>query len=574
MEALADSVSRIIALGEDATEDAQAYPVVQEDPSLSDLEDIVEALDELSTQANTGRLTINVVGDPDSYQIQYDPTDRTVSSELTEGRDYEIEDLYPANSELVSALENLRFGTVTDINSVLYIIETICGFEDYFDIDYSYRLLKSNIEHAISQNTTLNIEPTVFFSLDKAYESLINKSPESFRDEYLSDNPRCVFGILDANMELYSSAVAVTSISLVDETLNRMNEFDVEWKQLAEKVATTALIENIDNYLPPSIFNFQSITGEETDKITSCFYRHRVLFSIVAISSNTRVKEEERWEIHIRGKQFVSGTVSFPNSTSVKIDGNDEIELTEEIVSSVEYLFSWVYQIGRAENRIDILRNVITLYARSLVDIIKEADVVSSSANSNLRYYRQESVDDFVDFRQEMIEGAVQVQRQFSNLRSELMTGISRDIFRTFGFIIVISAGLVVRVNEVLGENTIFLLSSIIIGGYTLVTHRRIKGIEKQYTAQTKSHSNLEAFYGRFFDEDELEEFGVQLTEENPTFLDRHILPNEGNDEMTRRIRRDLALYYGLLMGMVLLAIILFVFIFIDPSPYVDKLPV
>ncbi|MFC7186258.1 hypothetical protein [Halorubrum yunnanense] len=171
-------------------------------------------------------------------------------------------------------------------------------------------------------------------------------------------------------------------------------------------------------------------------------------------------------------------------------------------------------------------------------------------------------MDDFVDFRQEMIEGAIQTQSQLSELRSELMSSLSRDLFRTFGFIIVISAGLVIRVNEVLGENAIFAISSLIVGGYTVITHRRIKGIEKQYVVQTENHKNLETFYDRFFDEDELQNFGVKLSAEVPTRLDSCILPDQGNDEMTRRFRRDIAMYYLLLAGMAVLAAILFLAIF------------
>ena len=554
MEELANSISDIVNVGDSSVnEDAQSYPIKHEHPSLEDIKNIIELVVQLSNHIETGRATINIEGDPDQYQIQYNPSRETVITKQTEGSEYKHENMYPKNPELVESLQDLAQGTVSNIENIMCILELLYDNERYFDIRFSYNLRKSNIEASIEDHSPIEVNSVVFFSMDRLINDLNSRPPEVFREEYLDENARCVFSVLNTDQELFSPAIGITSLNSTNNTLTKMGGSNLHWEEEIQDIATTALIENVESYLPPSVFQLKSIKDNLDPRLGLVFYRHRVLFSLLAISSNARHVGEGKWEIVIQGKQFIQGDLEFPTISETKVD-ETSVDLSEERVASIEELYRWVYQEGRSENRIDILRNVLTLYSRSMLDVVQDAEVIVSSANSNLRYYRKNSVDDFVDFRQEMIEGAIQTQRQFSELRSELMGGLSRDLFRTFGFIIAISAGIVIRVNEVFGENMLFVVSSVIVGIYTVVTHRRIKGIEEQYIVQTKNHKNLEVFYGRFFDDDELSEFGVQFDEKKPNWLDNNILSEQGNDEMTRRFRRDLAMYYGLLLAMAILA--------------------
>lgn len=563
MEELANAVSRVVNLGDESTgEDSQSYSIEQEEPSLEDIQDLVDALIHLSEYIETGRLTVHIDGDPDGYQIQYNPSEDAFVAEQVDGGQYEPDGLYPSDPDLTDSLQELALGTISGVEEMFSVLNAVYENQEYFEISTSYNLRKSNIEARIADSATIDVASTVFFSLERLINELNSQPPEAFRQKYLDESPRCVFSILETDTVQFSSAIGISSIASTEEVLSQMEQSTLEWEKKVQEVATTALIENVGAYLPPSVFQLQSITTDSDSQLDSLFHRHQLLFSLLAIASNSRHIREGEWNILIQGKQFIEGHLSFLNATSVEVDETNSIELSNESVASVVSLYDWVYSDGRSESRADILRNVVTLYARSLSEVIEDAQVIESSARSNLRYYRRESVDDFVDFRQEMIEGAIQTQSQLSELRSELMSSLSRDLFRTFGFVIAISAGLVIRVNEVLGENAIFAISSVIVGGYTLITHRRIKGIEKQYIVQTENHQNLETFYDRFFDEEELQNFGVKLSEGVPTRLDGCILPDQGNDEMTRRFRRDLAMYYLLLGGMAVLAAILFLAIF------------
>lgn len=558
MEELANAVSRVVDLGDDsAGEDSQSYSIEIGEPSLEEIEDLVEAVIHLSEYIETGRVTVHIDGESDGYQIQYNPSEDTIVAEQVDGQQYDPGGLYQSDPDLAGSLQELTLDTISGVEEIFSVLNDVYEHQQYFEISTSYNLRKSNIEASIAESATIDVAPTVFFSLDRLINEINNQPPEAFRQKYLDESPRCVFSILETETVRFSSAIGISSIASTEEVLSQMEQSELDWEEKTQEIATTALIENVGAYLPPSVFQLQSITNDSELRLNSLFHRHQLLFSLLAIASNSRNIREDEWNILIQGKQFVEGHLSFPDATSVEVDETDSIELSDKLIGSVVSLYDWVYSEGRSENRADILRNVVTLYARSLSEVIEDAQVIESSARSNLRYYRRESVDDFVDFRQEMIEGAIQTQSQLSELRSELMSGISRDLFRTFGFIIAISAGLVIRVNEVLGENAIFAISSMIVGGYTLITHRRIKGIEKQYVVQTENHKNLETFYDRFFDENELQNFGVKLSEESPTLLDSCILPDQGNDKMTRRFRRDLAMYYFLLGGMGILAVIL-----------------
>jgi hypothetical protein len=149
-------------------------------------------------------------------------------------------------------------------------------------------------------------------------------------------------------------------------------------------------------------------------------------------------------------------------------------------------------------------------------EVIVDAKKIRSSAESNRQYYVRESVDEFFEFRQDLTESAFQTRREFANLRSSLMSDLSRDIFRTFGFIVVIAASVLFRLDNILPSIVTYVSVAALIFGYGFVTLRRVRGIRSQFISLLSNQNDYVNFYSNFFGDQELKEIGLKQDENCP----------------------------------------------------------
>jgi hypothetical protein len=250
------------------------------------------------------------------------------------------------------------------------------------------------------------------------------------------------------------------------------------------------------------------------------------------------------------------------NTFVVGLNGEEKkIEITEGLVNDLYSLFSWTYT-DDVENRITVVRNVATLQARDLYEMITDAGKIRGSAESNRQYYIKESVDEFFEFRQDLTESAFQTRREFSNLRSELMNDLSRDIFRTFGFIIAIAASAFFRLDDILPPVLMYNAVAVLIFGYGIVTLRRVRGIRAQFVDLLDNQSDYVDFYSNFFDEEELEELGLEPDNTYPWWCGLFQRWWERSEESTSdpvgvrcAFALDLWIYYILILVFLILSV-------------------
>jgi hypothetical protein len=295
------------------------------------------------------------------------------------------------------------------------------------------------------------------------------------------------------------------------------------------------------------------------------FYPHIAVFSILSIANTAEFQNDSVWNIRIQGRQYIEGKIRGTSANNLSVtfgDSSTSVELTKARVESLYSLYCWVYD-HNSDNRISVVRNVATLYARNIADLITGADEIESSAESNRRYYMKESVDEFFEFRQELTENAFETQSRFAELRSELMTDLSRDLFRTFAFIVAIAATAIFRLSDVLPPVPTYLTVSGILVIYSSVTFRRVRGIRAQFLDLIETQKNQMDFYSDFFDEDELEERGVGSNNTCPWWGTPFQIWWNIRDEEVEYMRLrcgfalDLFMYYTLILMIISISVLL-----------------
>lgn len=525
---------------------------------------LLDGMEQLAGHFDTGAVTFWIDGGEDRYRVRYNPSSGSIQSERTRGTEYDIDQLHPDDDDVVSSLQQLDQNTATSGDQIREIFSEIHQ-ADHLQMEAQCTLQKSAIENAILEeidatDTTVHF----YFNWENVAGQIRNTPPAAIREKLLEeDHSRSLIVVLSLEDYVYGDAVGITGLS-VFSSIDMFSDRPAEWLDDMEEIRRQALIQEPDSlFLPPSFFRFQESSDEELENNTrELFARYTAFFSLLSIVNTAEYRDESAWHVRLQGRQFIEGDIEESSTDHFIVrfdDEEEEVELTNELIEDLYSLFSWTYS-DDIENRITVVRNVATLYAHDLYEVITDASKIRGSAESNRRYYVRESVDEFFEFRQELTQSAFRTRREFATLRSELMNDLSRDIFRTFGFIIAIAASAVFRLNNILPPVPMYIAVAGLIFGYGFVTLRRVRGIRAQFVDLLENQSDYVDFYNNFFDDEELEELGLKPDETSPWWCGLYQWWWNRTGRVTDPIgircafALDLWIYYVLILGVWILS--------------------
>lgn len=539
-----------------------AYSLSVEDASSEQLFDIIGDIESLADIIDPGVLVLQIDGRNDGYRIRYNPHVPQINCERT-GGEYQIESQYSHNEDIVYWLNAIESDSVADSSELRSALEQIAE-EGSLELEFQYNLQKGNIVRRIEEELpTEGVTVRFHFSQEHFSTTIEGTPPHEITDYLLEvDDVKTLIVISQFGTFVEGRDIAVSGI---DNLTPDAPFFDsaASWPSELEIVRSLTMIENIDsNFIPPSYFQFDTTSDEGAiENLQQLFSKFVILFSILSIVNSAEQVDSTGWRVRMSGRQYLEGVISSSGGSglSVIFDGeersvNDSHRLSEELYS----IYEWIFRSGQAENRIVVFRNVATLFARSIDDFLSNASKILSSAKANRQYFLEQSIDDFFEFRQELMEGAFRTQRSFSELRSELMQDFTRDLFRTFGFILILSLTVFFQLDTVLPINLVFNLIAILVLVYGLITLRRIRGIRRNFNTVMENRGNFVDFYGRFLDDQELEEIGIDSSE-GISWLCGLLVPTvDGHEDPQVRcgFTIDFILYY-LLAGAVILGALL-----------------
>ena len=551
---------------ESSVERNNTYALDSDQIDEDQIPELIEDVEALAESFNPGSFEIEVDAGEDQYDVDWDPNLGVIQSDPTSGDGYNISDLYDDDEATEDAIRNLANDRLRSVDDLIDTLEVLIPRGD-IDLTVDFGIEKRGIVRKLEEEYNFeNLSLQFYFSFDFFEERISNVSPEDFRDEFLDDGGRLAFVIHEFDSMMCSDDFAVTGLNSIDELSEWTESGESNWDDVVGSVATQSLIENVSSvYLPPTFFKFGSepATTEE-QRVESLFESHAILFSILSITSSAQ-QGGGMWELQISGKQLIQGRIQ-ASSDEILVRDADQSETTFQIeeldVEDFHSLFEWAYIKGNEpETRLPIVRNVTTLFAQDLSDVIGNISEIHGSIKSNYQYYVEQTTDDFFEFRQELIDSAFETNSRFSDLRSQLINSLSRDIFRTIAFILVIGATVYYRLPESVDSNTVFTILLVLILLYGLVVLRRVRGIHHQLDMLVEDRSSAVDFYGKFFDENEKEEYQLKADVDDiwfQGFFDS-LSWTRGKFEFEYTIAYDLFVYYllvavilaGTLLGLV-----------------------
>lgn len=549
--------------GEFSTEQNSRYAIDSTQIEKDQIPELIEDVETLSESFDPGSFEIDVDAGEDRYDVDWDPNLGVIQSDPTSGDGYDISDLYDDDEATEDAIRSLSNDRLRSGDDLIDTLEVLIPRED-IELTVDFGIEKRGIVRKLEEEYSFeDLSLQFYFSFDFFERRISNVSPENFREKYLDDGDRLAFVIHEFDSMMCSDDFAVTGLGSVDQLSEWVTSRRSTWEDIVTSVATQSLIENVSSvYLPPSFFKFDSEpTTSEEERVVALFESHAILFSILSITSSAQ-QDDGMWELQISGKQLIQGRIQ-ASSDEILVRDADQSETTFQIgdmdIEDFHSLFEWAYIKGNEpETRLPIVRNVTTLFAQDLSDVIGNISEIHGSIKSNYKYYVEQTTDDFFEFRQELIDSAFETNSRFSDLRSQLINSLSRDIFRTIAFILVIGATVYYRLPESVDSNTVFTVLLLLIFIYGLVVLRRVRGIHHQLDMLVEDRSSAVNFYGKFFNEDEKEEYQLKADVDNIRFqwFFDCIEWTRGKFEFEYTIAYDLFVYY-LLVGVILVGTVL-----------------
>ncbi|MFC6837220.1 hypothetical protein [Halomarina ordinaria] len=574
MTEVGTAVSKFVDEWQEAgTENVRNYKFKSSPSTREEISDLLSDVRALSNYFDPSTVICHIQGEEDKYLVRYEPDVDFIRSEQEEGEEYEHDSLYPSDPSFADQAKKLRDNRVNDCEQLVNIFGRVIERDD-LDLELEYGLEKSRVATGLSDELSLD-DTTIEFHISWEYfiTKLHEVPPEKFRDRFL-EKSKLLIVVLDSDEYVYGDNLAVSGINTLNDFIRDFSNRDITWQQSQHDIAPNSLIDDIDRkYLPPVFFEFDELAGDNAEfhaSVLRAFNPYVIVYSLLSFGSRAEHIDDSKWRIRISGKQFIEGVFSLSSDKStldVELEeSTDTIKIDSDLADSLYSLHKWAYHSGQeVENRTSVLRNVATLFARNLTDVITNAGEIESSARSNRRYYLEQSIDEFFEFRREVIDSAFSTHEKFSSLRSELMDDLSRDIFRTVAFIIAIAASVYFKLGGQFGTETVVTVILAFVLGYVLITFRRIRGIQTQFGKLIDDRDNSIQFYGRFFDDEELTEYGLNPSSDSPRWgsLFETVGWIEDGFRLEYVFLLDVILYYLLLGTVSLISIILLIDIFL-----------
>lgn len=548
-------------------ETRRALVVRQSGLDYDELERIINQIQELSNYSYTGSASFEITGDSnDEYNIRFDPYEDLIHSEQDRGMSYDLEAIYGDQPELIESLQSLNNNTISTTAELKSVFSELAR-ETSIDIDLQYSLQKSHLSDAITSELEWDSTTVSFYFYQNNFKSIFQRlDTVEIRNQVLNNgNVKALNVILDVDEYAIGDSFGASGLSRLPE-ISDFDDKPNDWKKDFEDIKRNSLIEQQDStFLPPSFFRISKGTDKGyVDSIKGIFGHLIAVFSVLSLANSAEQLEEDGWKVRIKGRQFIEGEISEISTEQLMVrheENEQTIDLDQNTVDALFELYEWTFQDQVAE-RITVIRNVATLYARDLAEVIIDSNKIRQSAQSNRRYYLEQNVEQFLEFRHELTDSVFQTQRDFSEIRATLTNELSRDIFRTVGFIIAIAASVFFRLEDIVPPRVAYSIIAILIIGYAGVTWHRVTGIKRQFQSMIHTQTNFMEFYERFFERSELEDLGIAAEQSIPWYarpFARKYSEQDQYVDIRAEFRFDLFLYSLLIVVMFIIGITLLI---------------
>lgn len=484
-----------------------------------------------------------------SYRLLWEPRGTVICSEV-EDSDSPSERIF-SETEAAQALDDIRNDRINDRDSLEDCLQTFAD-EAHVEISFRFPIPSSSVGEFVSEALDVEFDVTFYFSLENLFTDIRELQIEEAKDFFCPSNSKHLFVILDAPGHEYGDELGFFSLGALERTsIDDYKERTTNLSKRLQAVGRECAIDRFEEvYLPPTFFDLVTSTDEEfIQPYHRLVARFQIVFFLIGVSNVARL-EAGQWTVRIQGRKVIESTMQLvEESGDFQIEFQDSdsstmADVNHELAGTSVDVFEWVYE-SRVTDRITVFRNIVTLYTTSLEGLLAELDEIFESTKANLKFYVEESIDEFMNFQQEVSNYALETQRELSSLRRDLMNNLSRDVFRVFGFVIVTWVAIFLQIQDVTSIRYALSLSLAPVFVYLILAYRSVQGLDHQFDSVEKTQSRYHTFFKRRIDENILSE----------------IINEEAEDKLHRRFGTDLKIYYGLIVFLLVLAVIVWIYL-------------
>lgn len=531
---LESALSRFFFSPWETSESSSALIVEQDELSYSDWEEIFEAV-EAVRNFDLGEnlvLTVEEGNQNFEYRINWEPSG-FVTTHDREDTEIPASRIYPDDETAANVLEEVRNGQVNDQEDLQSAVRSFIE-ASRTSVRFRFRIPHSHIEAAITDSLESDINVNFRFLWSNLLEEIEAKSIPNIREFIQLRNEKTCFVTIDLPATAFGEYIGFFSLRGLDsrdfsDFIERRTHLDQTLNAIQRECAIDGFHEV---YLPPMVFVTDS--GDEwlAEVLRQRLAPFQVMFSLLGVS-NTARRQDGSWRIRINGRKTIDAEVELQkqeNEWELSVsNGPSPVSADREQVQEFVSLFSWVYQ-SRPTDRVTVLRNIITLYTTNIAGLLDKVENIHASARTNFNVYIEDSVDEFIDFQQEVSRYVFETQREISNLRRDLSNAVSKDLFRVFGFILVTGVGVVSQISKVTNARNALGIALVPVGIYMFLSLIGVRGLNKQFDSIESSREDYYNLYERFLDEQILDD----------------ITDSEADSDLKTQFKRGVWLYYGL----------------------------
>lgn len=494
------------------------------------------------------------------YTLQWEPRGTVICSE-------NVETGSPSNrifteSEAASALDDIRNDRITDREGLERCLRIFTN-EDLVEVSFRFPVPKSAVEGYTEDALGIEFDVTFYYSIESLFSDIRELEVEEVKEFFAPTDSKHLFVIFDKCGHAFGDELGFFSLEALEGTT--FDDYHERTSKLSDKLNVVGRECAIDGFeemfVPPSLFELVSFSDPEfSQRYNGLVARFQVMFFLIGISNVARM-EGDAWIIRIQGRRVLESSlqltevndgfrIEFQNGSST-----DSTIINQELAASAVEIFEWVYQ-SRVTDRIMVFRNIVTLYTTSIGGFLEQIDEIFDSTKDNLKFYVEESIDEFMDFQQEVSNYALQTQSELSSLRRDLMNNLIRDIYRIFGFVIVSWVAIFLQISDLANIRTALSVSLAPVFIYLLLGFRSVQGLDQQYKSIEATKSRYYKFFQKRIDENILSD----------------IIDESAEEKIQRRIRTDLRIYYATITVLIALTVLVWIYLLIYNGPLPDFL--
>ena len=531
---LESALSRFFFSPWETTESSSALIVEQDELSVSDWEGIFKSVEAVRSLDLGENLVLTVEEDSQNfeYRINWERSG-FVTSHDREDAEIPASRLYPDDETAADALEQVRNDRINDQEGLQSVVQSFIE-APRTSVRFRFRIPHNHVESTITDSLDADISVKFRFLWSSLLEEIEAKSITDIREFIELRNEKTCFVTVDLPGTAFGEYIGFFSLRALDsrdfsDFIERRTHLDKTLNAIQRECAIDGFHEV---YLPPMVFETGS--GDEwlAEVLRQRLAPFQVMFSLLGVS-NTARRQDGSWRIRINGRKTIDAEVEIQkhsNEWELSVsNGPSPVSADQEQVEEFVSLFTWVYQ-SRPTDRVTVLRNIITLYTTNIAGLLGEIENIHASARTNFNVYIEDSVDEFIDFQQEVSRYVFETQREISNLRRDLSNAVSKDLFRVFGFILVTGVGVVSQISKVTNARNALGIALIPVGIYMVLSLVGIRGLNKQFDSIESSREDYYNLYERFLDEQILDD----------------ITDSEADSDLKTQFKRGVKLYYGL----------------------------